>query len=201
MATDVRAAHGIGDTAFERKSALQQLLEQMLAQVKIANDVDMIDAEIQPDTNNVPGAYGILFSVPNGSRKFSLEFKLSGFEPVQPPEYPIPARWLLPLLGASKEALGVAHAVWNAAGQVLGSQPATGGCTPFYTAEQWAERQESYGLNSELIICHDGGDLAPLINLDYERYQMYDEFDRHLRKLGYYVEPCTCWYAAVYRTP
>jgi hypothetical protein len=77
----------------------------------------------------------------------------------------------------------------------------TGGCRAFYTPEEWKERGEQYGLNAELIVVHDGGDLAPFFNWDYEMRQLSDSMDKALEKAGYYAEQCTCWYAAIYKKP
>ena len=75
----------------------------------------------------------------------------------------------------------------------------TGGCRAFYTPEEWKERGERYGLTSELIVVHDGGDLAPFFNWDYERRDLRESMDKALKKAGYYCEQMTCWYAAIYK--
>lgn len=76
----------------------------------------------------------------------------------------------------------------------------TGGCRAFYSPDEWKERGERYGLQSVLVICHDGGDLAPALNLDYEMYDLHDALQAHLGRAGFYVEGCTGWYSAVYRS-
>lgn len=77
--------------------------------------------------------------------------------------------------------------------------PDGGGCKAFYSPEEWEDRGESYGLRSQLVLVHDGGDLAPLCNPDYECWKDLDAFSNFLQeKFGVYVEPCTGWYAAVY---
>lgn len=77
-----------------------------------------------------------------------------------------------------------------------------GGCRAFYTPKQWKERGESYGLNSRLIVCHDGGALAPLFNpRDRGDVQASNAMHDSLRAMGYYVESCTCWYSAIHPTP
>lgn len=75
----------------------------------------------------------------------------------------------------------------------------TGGCNPFYTPEEWRARGEEYGLNSELIICHDGGDYAYLCNTDHGFYELTDMFSQKLKEHGYFLEACTCWYSALYK--
>ena len=80
-----------------------------------------------------------------------------------------------------------------------GAAPSGGGCRAFYSPKEWKERGEDYGLTSELILVHDGGDLAPYCNLDYEEYKMHDALYEFLKSKGYYLESCTCWYSAVYK--
>jgi hypothetical protein len=75
----------------------------------------------------------------------------------------------------------------------------TGGCTPFYDPETWEERGEEYGLESELIVCHDGGEFAPLCNLDYGAYDLSERFEKELEKRGLWHEPAMSWYTAVYK--
>jgi hypothetical protein len=73
-----------------------------------------------------------------------------------------------------------------------------GGCRAFYTPEEWKARGELYGTESVLIICHDGGDLAPMCNMDYECYKLHDEMQRVMGQAGFFVQDCTGWYSAVY---
>jgi hypothetical protein len=56
-----------------------------------------------------------------------------------------------------------------------------------------------FGQESLGIVIHDGGDMAPYINLDYECYSLEEKFTRFLSKHGLYHEPCTCWYTAIYK--
>jgi hypothetical protein len=83
--------------------------------------------------------------------------------------------------------------------KVAGKGASGGGCPAFYTPEQWKERGETYGTESKLIVCHDGGDLAKFCNFDYCQYAAMDRMSAALGKIGYYVENCTSWYSAVYR--
>lgn len=69
----------------------------------------------------------------------------------------------------------------------------------FYSPQEWRDRKESYGLFSELVIVHDGGDYAPFFNMDYECYAWYDEMQAALQSIGLFHEPCTCWYTAVHK--
>jgi hypothetical protein len=73
-----------------------------------------------------------------------------------------------------------------------------GGCRAFYSPDEWRARGEQYGLNSVLIVCHDGGGLAPVFNLDYECYKLHDEMQRVMRLHGFFAQDCTGWYSAVY---
>ena len=73
-----------------------------------------------------------------------------------------------------------------------------GGGGKFYSPQQWQDRDELYGLNSVLIITHDGGDHAGAFNLDYEQYELHDNLQEELRPLGMFLEACTSWYSAVH---
>jgi hypothetical protein len=74
----------------------------------------------------------------------------------------------------------------------------TGGCETFYSPKDWAERGEEYGKESVLVIVHDGGDVAPVCNLDYECYDLNNEMVEAMSAAGFFVEGCTSWYSAVY---
>ena len=74
-----------------------------------------------------------------------------------------------------------------------------GGCRTFYSPKAWKERGEEYGLNSELVVVHDGGDVAAVCNLDYENYGLHDALQADLNAAGFYMEGCTCWYSAIYK--
>ena len=74
----------------------------------------------------------------------------------------------------------------------------TGGCKAFYTPDDWRDRGNVYGRDSVLIIAHDGGDLAHVCNMDYEQYQLMEDFAQFLNIHGYYIESCTSWYSAIY---
>jgi hypothetical protein len=76
----------------------------------------------------------------------------------------------------------------------------TGGCRAFYSPTEWLERGEEYGHDAELIVVHDGGDLAPAFNLDYGAYDSFDSMARRLANVGVTAEACTCWYTAIYST-
>lgn len=46
----------------------------------------------------------------------------------------------------------------------VGETASGGGCQAFYSPAEWAARGEEYGKLSELIIVHDGGDIAAFCN-------------------------------------
>ena len=102
--------------------------------------------------------------------------------------------------GLSKKGEASAKALIKLAQKMNGSEASGGGCRAFYTPEQWKERGEEYGLGSELIVVHDGGDLCPFLNWDYECYDAVDKSVEALKKVGTYAESCTCWYTAIYPT-
>lgn len=74
-----------------------------------------------------------------------------------------------------------------------------GGCRAFYTPDEWADREELWGKDAELIVVHDGGDFAPCFNADYGNYPLMRKMAQALERLGYYSEPCTCWYTGIYK--
>lgn len=98
----------------------------------------------------------------------------------------------------SGEALKVATAIREMISSDKGAEANGYGCTAFYTPEKWRERGESYGLDSVLILCHDGGDLAQYCNIDYGCPGGIERMRQCLEPLGYWIESCTCWYSAVY---
>ncbi len=78
----------------------------------------------------------------------------------------------------------------------------TGGCKTFYSPDEWRKRDELYGLESELIIVYDGGDVVKYFNLDYDIYHNYihtTKMTNELQKVGIYYEECTGWYSAIYK--
>lgn len=70
----------------------------------------------------------------------------------------------------------------------------------FYTPAQWAACQEKHGLDSEMIIVHDGPPLAPYFNPAYECDQDLKRMREAVEATGHYVEQCTVWYSAVYKS-
>lgn len=83
----------------------------------------------------------------------------------------------------------------------LGKEPYGGGCKAYHSPEEWAARGESYGRDALLILCHDGGDLAPACNPAYERAEEYTRFRDFLESVGVQGQQCTSWYTAIYALP
>lgn len=79
-------------------------------------------------------------------------------------------------------------------------QMSTGGCRAFRSPSEHAARGEAYGKESELVIVYDGGDHRPYFTLDSECYDLVERMNGMLSPLGLYIEECTTWYAAVYRS-
>jgi len=73
----------------------------------------------------------------------------------------------------------------------------TGGCRTFYTPKEWKEKGGEYGLTSKLVVVYDGGDLYSTINHEFG-FTLSDELTKDLAEHGYYFEPCTSWYCAIY---
>lgn len=73
-----------------------------------------------------------------------------------------------------------------------------GGGGRFYTPDEWADRGESYGRDSLLIVTHDGGAHAGAFNIDYEQYKFHQALQEELRTIGVFSEQCTSWYSAIY---
>jgi len=90
------------------------------------------------------------------------------------------------------------HKIATTISDLLGDEASGGGCRAFYSPEEWKERGEKYGVESLLILVHDGGELAPYCNHDYEDSMKMEMISAALRPLNAYIEQCTSWYSAVY---
>ncbi len=77
-------------------------------------------------------------------------------------------------------------------------QMSTGGCTAFYSPQKWRERGERYGVESELIVVYDGGEHRRFFTYDEDDYEAMERVNAALGAIGFYLEECTGWYAAVY---
>jgi hypothetical protein len=73
----------------------------------------------------------------------------------------------------------------------------TGGCRAFYTPEEWKTMGETHGGGAVLIVVHDGGDLAPVFNRNYES-PLFGKMNTHLEKHGFYSVGLTSWATAIY---
>lgn len=78
----------------------------------------------------------------------------------------------------------------------------------FWIPAAWHARGEQYGLSSVLIVVHDGGPLAPFFNPAYGDAPALRAMRKALEACaspeaprGYWSEPCTAWYTAIYRNP
>ena len=74
------------------------------------------------------------------------------------------------------------------AGSMWGRPASTGGCKAFYSPREWCDQGWSVGGKVLCVVCHDGGDLAPLLNLDYQDYKAYNRVDQIFRRRGIYAE-------------
>lgn len=92
---------------------------------------------------------------------------------------------------------------WKAIVTLLMSEDprmSTGGCKAFRSPQFHLETQgEKYGKGSVLIVVYDGGDHRPYFTLDAECYDLVERMQQVLSAVGFYVEECTGWYAAVYK--
>lgn len=62
-----------------------------------------------------------------------------------------------------------------------------GGCKAFHTPEDAAAFCTPHS-SAVLVVCHDGGSLAPYFNLDYGNYKAYDKVDNLLKARGLWRE-------------
>jgi hypothetical protein len=92
-----------------------------------------------------------------------------------------------------------AQVVLTVAEKMLGEPVNTGGCRAFYSPQEWEEREEEYGLNADLIVVHDGGDLTEFFDWNRCQYSWIEKMSEALEAKGYFVEQCTCWYSAIYK--
>jgi hypothetical protein len=68
----------------------------------------------------------------------------------------------------------------------------SGGCKVFYSPQEWRERGESYGCESELVVVYDGSEARYLAEFN-------PGIEEVLARLNLFIECCTHWYAAVYK--
>ena len=92
----------------------------------------------------------------------------------------------------------IAEAIVRLLRKRLGRAPTGGGCLAFRSRDKHVAMGEKYGRDAVLILVHDGGDLAPCCNLDYEDPEAEAALVALLEGLGFRMEPCTNYYTAVY---
>ena len=101
--------------------------------------------------------------------------------------------------GLSPLGKRAAEIILDTADRVQGSPADSGGCRTFYTPQQWWDRGELYGHSAELVVVHDGGDIAKFFNYMYESHHAMREMRNALQAIGVHAEPCTGWYTAIYK--
>jgi hypothetical protein len=70
----------------------------------------------------------------------------------------------------------------------------TGGCTAFYTPEQWRRKEGwDYSDKALLVVVFDGGGFAPYFNPSYERTSCTNKVEDVLKGLGVWQDPMTHW--------
>lgn len=74
----------------------------------------------------------------------------------------------------------------------------TGGCRAFYSPTQWAARGETFGQGAELVVVHDGSELARYFSYDREDYDAIERMSDRLEPLGLYAESLTAWATGLY---
>ena len=100
--------------------------------------------------------------------------------------------------GLSRKGRKAAALLKKLAKKHFGEKTSGGGCRAFYTPQEWKDRGERYGTDSLLVVVHDGGDMAPMLNMDYCCYDLHDEVWKALQEIGVYAECCTGWDTAIY---
>jgi len=110
----------------------------------------------------------------------------------------VPRNWFMyPDDPMNPEERKIARLVFNTACKVVGEIPFQDGT--FATPSRWKERKELHGLQSKLIICHDGGDMTHILGIN-DPTVCADKFTELMEGSGYYVEGLTNWYSAIYPT-
>lgn len=74
----------------------------------------------------------------------------------------------------------------------------TCGCQAFYSPQKWKERGEEYGYDALLILVYDGGDITMCMDPAKGQHELVDRFWENLERNGFFIEPCTHWYSAIY---
>ncbi len=74
------------------------------------------------------------------------------------------------------------------AGSLWDRPAATGGCKAFYSPQEWRDKGWQVNEHVLCVVRHDGGDLAPLFNMDYQDYKAYDKMNQIFQRRGLYAE-------------
>jgi hypothetical protein len=101
--------------------------------------------------------------------------------------------------GLSDLGRKAAETILKEARRALEGEIYTGGCKAFYTPGEWQDRGEEHGRDSELVVVHDGGDLARFFNYDLQDYPAIDGMAKALREHQVFAENCTQWFTAIYK--
>jgi hypothetical protein len=83
--------------------------------------------------------------------------------------------------------------------ETVGTLPDTGGWQTFYSPEEWKERGEKYGIDSELIVVYDGGDVGLFFNMDHEGPPAWYDEMCELATGAIGMEHATGWYSYFYK--
>lgn len=70
----------------------------------------------------------------------------------------------------------------------------------FYTPQEWRDRGEQYGTESELVVLYEEGDHRRFFAMGGEPadYRTHEAMRAALDVVGVYHEECNGWYGAVY---
>jgi hypothetical protein len=100
--------------------------------------------------------------------------------------------------GLSAEGQQAYHAIM-AVLKKYGADDGTGGCTTFYSPQEWKDRGEKYASGSELVVVYDGGPVGAFFDYDGGHEKLVSAMVAALNKVGLYSEPGTHWYSGVYK--
>lgn len=71
----------------------------------------------------------------------------------------------------------------------------------FWTPEEWKDKGEDYGTESELVVCYDGlNSFSHICDTMSGSISAHEKLQDELFKAGYFFEQCTNWYGAVYKS-
>ena len=153
---------------------------------------DVLDSVSTPENvqESLQGILGILDAIQDKASEELGEEEVFGKTPVSVD---------LSMDTLDSGGLEAAQAVYEVLVDLLGKEPDCGGCRTFYSMDEWKARGEKYCLGAEVIVCHDGGEVAEVLSLDYGNYTLYDKFQEKLSKKGYWFDHGTNWYTGIYK--